>query len=46
MSELVGNGEGCTEAVVLDHRAAVLAAHRAELSKAESVTVLLWNEGH
>jgi hypothetical protein len=41
VSKLVGDGEGGAEPVVLHDGAAVLAAHGAQLSKPERVTVLL-----
>ena len=44
MSELVGDGEGGTEPVVLDDGAAVVIAHGGQLSQAERVTVLVVSE--
>ena len=41
MSELVGDGEGGTEPVVLDDGAAVVIAHGGKLRQAQRVTVLL-----
>ena len=41
VSELVGDGEGGTEPVVLDDGAAVVIAHGGELRQAQRVAVLL-----
>ena len=41
VSELVGDGEGGAEPVVLDDGAAVVVAHCGELGQAQSVAVLL-----
>ena len=45
MAELVSDGEGGTEAVVLDDGAAVVVAHGCELGQAEGVAVLVVQEG-
>ena len=45
VSELVGDGEGGAEPVVLDDGAAVVVAHGGELSQAEGVAVLVVQEG-
>lgn len=45
MSELVSDGEGCAEPVVLHDGAAVVVAHRGELRQPEGVAVLVVQEG-
>ena len=45
MSELVSDGEGRAEPVVLHDGAAVVVAHRGELRQAEGVAVLFVQEG-
>ena len=45
VSELVGDGEGGTEPVVLDDGAAVVVAHRGQLRQPEGVAVLVVQEG-
>ena len=45
MSELVSDGEGCAEPVVLHDGAAVVVAHGCELGQAEGVAVLVVQEG-
>ena len=45
VSELVSDGEGSTEAVILDDGAAVVVAHGSQLCQPESVAVLVVQEG-
>ena len=45
MSELVSDGEGRTEPVVLHDGAAVVVAHGGQLGQAEGVAVLVVQEG-
>ena len=45
MSELVSDGEGSTEAVILDDGAAVVIAHGSQLCQPECVAVLVFQEG-
>ena len=45
MSQLVSDGEGRTEPVVLHDGAAVVVAHGGELGQAEGVAVLVVQEG-
>ena len=45
MAELVSDGEGGTEPVVLDDGAAVVVAHRGQLRQPEGVAVLVVQEG-
>ena len=45
MAELVSDGEGGAEPVVLDDGAAVVVAHRSELRQTEGVAVLVVQEG-
>ena len=45
MSELVSDGEGCAEPVVLHDGAAVVVAHRGELRQPKGVAVLVVQEG-
>ena len=45
MPELVSDGEGCAEAVVLDDGAAVAVTHRPQFGQAEGVAVLAGGVG-
>ena len=45
MAELVSDGEGSTEPVVLHDGAAVVVAHGGQLGQAEGVAVLVVQEG-
>ena len=45
MSELVSDGEGCAEPVVLHDGAAVVVTHRGQFRQAEGVAVLVVQEG-
>ena len=45
MTQLVSNGEGGAEPVVLNDGARVFVAHRAQLGEAQGVAILAWGVG-